>query len=152
MNKIFAFARRFESPGKVIPLKEFVPQADVRDPNQALLDMIFAPDPVTGLPQGDLSVFLGDKANPEIKMFIQNQLLHENSTSQSPLDLSDEVRNKFHSLSDDDIALLSRNYGESREEYADRLKLYFAKERAERAAKAKQREYDELVERLKHAN
>lgn len=152
MNAIFNYARRFDSPGKDIPLKDFVRKCETIDPSQALLDMIFAPDPVSGLPSGDLSVFLGDKANPEVKMFIQNQLMHENAESKSSVNIPDDVRNKFRSLSDDDVALFSRNFNESREEYADRLRLYFVKERADRAAKAKQKEYDDLVEKLKNGN
>lgn len=53
-------------------------------------------------------------------------------------------------LSDDDIALFSRNHNESREDYAHRLQLYFANERLDRAKKAKEREYNALVEKLKN--
>lgn len=134
----------FEIPWKSEP--------DVKSKKEELFDMIFSADPVTGVPQGDLAIYLGDKANPEIKAFIQNELLSERDDLADGVRMPDEVLNKFKSLSDDDVALFSRNHNESREEYANRLRLYFAKERADRAAKVKQKEYDDLVERLKNGD
>lgn len=144
MNSIFLFAQRFDTP----PMRECnyrIVDEDVNDPNQALLDMIFAVDESTGLPQGDLSVFLGDKANPEIRNFIQSQLLQERSDVHGLSGLSTEVTNKFRELPDDDIAFFSRNHNESRQEYADRLRLYFAQEREKRSRAKKQAQIDKML-------
>ena len=149
MNKILGYSQRLHRVFDTVPMKEHENTIDVIEPNQALLDIIFASDPVSGLPSGDLSAFMGDKTNPEVKMFIQSQLLQERIDSASPMDLPPDVTNKFKSISDDDIALFSRNHNESREDYAHRLQLYFANERLDRAKKAKEREYNALVEKLK---
>ena len=144
MNRLFLFSQRFITPPMRV-LKSRVIDEDVHDPNQALLDMIFAVDESTGLPQGDLSVFLGDKANPEIRNFIQSQLLQECSDVNGLSGLSTDVTNKFRELSDDDVAFFSRNHDESREEYADRLRLYFAQEREKRSRAKKQAQIDKLL-------
>lgn len=95
---------------------------------------------------------MGDNANPEVKLFIQQNLLNENPNINGLDNLPTEVTNKFKSLSDDDIAKFSRNNNESREEYAYRLRAYFAAERAKRAKDAADREYNKLVERVKNQN
>lgn len=151
MNNLEKYCHRFDDltgfKPYVIPWQT---ETDVRSKKEELFDLIFQPDPVTGVPQGDLAIYLGDNANPEIKAFIQTELMSERSDSSAVM--PEEVTNKFKSLSDDDIALFSRNHSESSEEYADRLRLYFAKERADRVARAKQKEYDDLVDRLKNGN
>lgn len=38
-------------------------------------EVIYAPNPVTGLPDGDVSLYLNDKTAPEVKMFIEQKLL-----------------------------------------------------------------------------
>ena len=152
MNKILGYSSRLHRVFDSVPMKEHKSIIDVNEPNQALLDLIFQSDPVTGLPVGDLSVFMGEKTNPEVKMFIESQLLHERIDSESAMNLPTDVTNKFRELSDDDVALFSRNHNESREDYARRLQLYFANERLERVKKAKEREYNALVEKLKNGN
>lgn len=151
MNNFEKYVHRFDEIDGFKPFEiPWKTESDVKSKKEELFDFIFSADPVTGVPQGDLAIYLGDKANPEIKAFIQNELMSERSDSSDGMNLPDEVINKFRSLSDDDVALFSRNHNESREEYANRLRLYFAKERADRVAKAKQREYDSLVEKLKN--
>ena len=144
MNKIFLFSQRLVCPS-MVQCCPCVDSEDVHDPNQALLDLIFGINPATGLPEGDLSVYLGDKANPEIRNFIESQLLKERSDVHGLSGLSTEVTNKFRDLSDDDVAFFSRNHGESRQEYADRLRLYFAEERERRARSKKQAKIDKLL-------
>ena len=43
-------------------------------PTDVLIKEIYAPDPRTGLPTGDIGYFVSDKGNPEIKQFILEQL------------------------------------------------------------------------------
>lgn len=98
-------------------------QEDVRPPYEELLDMIYSIDPRTGMPKGDLAVFMNGDANPEIRDFIQKNLLMEMPTVEgSGLVMSDALRNSFtKNITDDDIAEFSRNSGETSEEYAKRL-------------------------------
>ena len=144
MNKMISFSRRLVPHsvgtfGKSRCNTDF----DVVKSDDALLDYIYGADPVNGLPIGDLSTFMSDKANPEIKAFIQTQLLHESPSVGSSLPT--DVTNAFKSLSDDDVAFFSRNTGESREEFADRIKLYFEKEKSLRKQEAKLKEMKRLI-------
>lgn len=82
-------------------------------PTDAILQEIYAPDPRTGLPTGDIGYFVSDKANPEIKQFILEQLFMDVSASANPT--------APKGLSDDDILLLSRQTGESNQDYMNRL-------------------------------
>ena len=94
-----------------------------------------------------LYIYLGDKANPEVKSFIELNLLHENNSD--GMSLPTDVTNKLReTITDDDIAYFSRGKEESREEYADRLRLYFQKERDIR----KQQRRIKEIERLTHAD
>ena len=144
MNNFLNFSKRFipEPPEKYgdVRVKNL---SDVKEADETLLDYIFGLDPNTKLPSGDLSVYLGDKANPEIKAFIQSQLLKDLSENGSHLPT--DVTNQFKNISDDDIANFSRNHGESREEYGDRLRLYFLQERKARLDRQHQAEMEKLL-------
>lgn len=43
-----------------------------------VLDVIYAPDPFTRLPQNDIAVYMSDKVDPQIKEFIATQLMSPN--------------------------------------------------------------------------
>lgn len=43
-----------------------------------VLDVIYAPDPFTRLPQSDVAVYLSDKVDPAIREFVATQLLTPN--------------------------------------------------------------------------
>ena len=134
-----------QTGAKTIPHKFEKP--DVKSKDSQLLDYIYSINPVTDLPQGDLAVYLGDKANPEIKNFIQMNLLHENVDRRSGMRLSQDVLNKFREhITDDDIAAFSRNHGESKEEYADRMKLYMLQEKQKRSKEAYERKLKSMLE------
>lgn len=116
---------------------------DVVDPNKVLFDYIFAFDPVSGMPQGDISVFTGDNANPEIKAFIQANLLQPLVTEKGGMSLPNNVLNQFKGkITDDDVAAFSRNHGEDNEQYAQRMRKYFDDVRAKN-------DYDRRVRQLK---
>lgn len=128
MNKLFLFSQRLNpvlTPAKELKVKE-PEQPEINKDVQSLLDYIFGTDPNSGLPVGDLAIYLGKKCNPQVKEFIQQNLMLENPTPDSAFNMPTDVVNKFRSvITDDDIAFFSRNSGESREEYSDRLRLYF---------------------------
>lgn len=91
-----------------------IPEVEKRvNSTDAILQEIYAPDPRTGLPTGDIGYFVSDKANPEIKQFILEQLFMDVSGSAN--------LSAPKGLSDDDILLLSRQSGESNQDYMQRL-------------------------------
>ena len=152
MDKMLAFS-------KGIPPMEFLPPVVEEKSDETfqafdpLFKYVFGTDPVTGNPVGDLSVYLGKDANPDIKMFIENMLMQPNQGVQSQLSMPTDVINQFNTLSDDDFARFSRNHDETREEYADRIRSFLASERLERAknaerAKLKQ-EFDDIIKSSK---
>lgn len=126
---------------------EYVPSVnDVTMKDDPLLDYIFGVNPVTGLPEGDIAMFLSDKTNPEIKNFISQQLLIENGSSDEGLSLPDSVTNRFREvISDDDIASFSRNHGETTQEYASRLRNWFAEEKQRNAEKRDLQKFRSLL-------
>ena len=83
---------------------------DVLDQREQLFDTIFSINPHTGLPSSDISAFLTDKVSPEIKDFIQKELLKPAQKVGASSDLSD-----------DDLVRFSRQNGESVAAYKSRL-------------------------------
>lgn len=119
-----------------VPMKErAIPETKSDNP---LMNLIFSPDE-NGFLDGDLSHFLSEKTNAEVKAFIESQLLRENSNvSSSSLSIPDDVLNKMKStISDDDIAFFSRDHNETAEQYAYRIGKYLHEEKAKNVAKVK---------------
>lgn len=79
----------------------------------SLLSLVYAKDDLTNLPTGDLTYLVSDKANPQVKQFILDNLMKDVS--------SQSMNTKVKGLSDDALLDLSRNIGESVQDYAERL-------------------------------
>lgn len=78
-----------------------------------LFDQIFSLDPDTRLPKGDVLCYMNENTSPQVRQFIQTQLMS---------DMSSMAENKsFDGLSDDDIVAYSRNHGESISDYRSRI-------------------------------
>lgn len=102
--------------------REKDPDVDPRpDPKDSLLALVYAVDERTQLPTGDLQYLVSDKANPQVKQFILDNLMQDVSAAQN-------VSAKYD-LSDDDILALSRNKGESVQDYAERLNASIDKDK-----------------------
>lgn len=84
-----------------------------------LLDLIYSPDPVTKLPNSDVSVYLSANTNPQVKQFILDNLLYSNS-SMTPPAIPDGV--------DVDLTDLHRFEAETPYEYAQRISRYFVQD------------------------
>lgn len=79
----------------------------------ALIKVIYALDPVSKLPTGDLGYYVSDKANPEIKEFILKNLYFDTSSAAN-VSVPDGI--------DSSLALdLMRNKNETPEQYQERL-------------------------------
>lgn len=86
---------------------------DVKHPNP-LLKIVFAMDERTNYPGNDIALNVAQGTNPEIKAFIQSQLMGDNS----PLNLSTK------DISDDVILELTKRDGEAPSAYANRINQY----------------------------
>lgn len=151
MNKMLLF-----SVGN--PPIEFLPMIPVDNStsdtvmqDNALLDYIYGINPATGLPNGDLSFYLGENTRPEIRTFIEQNLMVDMShIGKSPLDFPTDVVNQMRStISDDDIAYFSRNHGETREEYASRIKTWLESERYRRIQEKRESDYQNELKELR---
>lgn len=147
MNRQIQFLQRI-NVFPSFPVKDIKDEKheDTRPPYEELLDMIYSIDPRTGMPKGDLAVFMNVDANPEIRDFIQKNLMMEMPTSDGQgLVMNDALRNSFtKNITDDDIAEFSRNANETSDEYAKRisekchdLRLSYQRERETRRLRAK---------------
>lgn len=81
---------------------------------KSLFDMMFSVNPLTKLPQGDIAQYLSDKTHPDVKNFIELQLL-------SPNNIKSDAGAEFSALSDDDIAEFTRGVNESVASYRSRM-------------------------------
>lgn len=77
-----------------------------------VLDEIFSVDPVTGNPRGDIQYFLSKDGNPQVKAWLESNLLAPRR--------SDTGYNSKQ-FDDDIIAEFARNDGESVKDYSARL-------------------------------
>ena len=118
---LYDYARRLTDKDGV-EKREKEPDVDPQpDPKDSLLALVYAVDERTQLPTGDLQYLVSDKANPQVKQFILDNLMQDVSAAQN-------VSAKYN-LSDDDILALSRNQGESIKDYADRLNASIQKDK-----------------------
>lgn len=102
----FPHYRRGKSVVSVVPLADKFSSLEKQD---ELVDYIFAPDPVTGVPRSDLAYIMSKDAAPEVSQFIRDTLLRPNPSAPT--------------TEDSDLALDSvKNRGESVEAYASRLR------------------------------
>lgn len=87
---------------------------ETNDPKESLFAQIFSVNPLTGLPDGDVAMYLSEKVNPDVKRFIEMNL-------HSPVDLGSDTSGQFSDLSDDDVAEFTRASSESFSEYSSRV-------------------------------
>lgn len=95
--------------------REFSYEKEQR-PADALLSLIYQEDPRTHLPTGDIGYYVSDKANPQIKQFILDNLMIDVSLAAAP---------KVPDGIDDALAFdLMRKDGELPADYAARLNQF----------------------------
>lgn len=80
-----------------------------------LLEVIYAPDEKTGLPSSDIAVFMSPKTSPEVRQYIQQNLMQ----TVTP------VKSQFASEVDFDTAVsLQRGMSETLSDYASRVSAF----------------------------
>ena len=89
-----------------------VPEVLIDSALKEVLDEIFSVDPVTGNSRGDIQYFLSKDGNPQVKAWLESNLLQPRRENPSYKDID---------VTDDLIAEYSRQSGESAESYASRL-------------------------------
>lgn len=97
----------FESP------KEVYEERERNETLESLLCEIYAVDPKTNLPIGDIGQYMSDNTNPQIRDFISKQLMS-----------SMDAVGKSSELSDDDLIRYQRKSGESVRDYVARMADY----------------------------
>lgn len=103
---------------------------DRHDSVESFLKIVYALDPVTKLPTGDLNYLVSDKANPEVKRWVLENIMLDVSSAAMP--------SAPNGLSDDDIMALARDPKETPQDYMNRVNQYARANRElyERMAKA----------------
>lgn len=81
--------------------------------DDAVLTAIYAIDPISNKPTGDISAYMSDKTSPDVKAYIMQNLMQDMSSFANPAAPS--------SLSEDDVLFLQRRNGESRDAYIQRV-------------------------------
>lgn len=102
----------------------FTPTNDVVDPEivivntevDEILKEIFSVDPRSGLPKGDLAYYLSKDGNPQVKSWLENNLLQPRAVANN---------SNVKDLTDDMIAEYAKQPDESADAYAVRIKGIF---------------------------
>ena len=100
----------------VMPVLDDQDIQDKHDPKDSFLSIVYSIDERTKLPTGDLNYLVSDKANPEVKQWILQNLMMDVSASAMPA--------APKGLSDDDIASLARDPKEDVRSYMNRVNQY----------------------------
>ena len=105
-------------PAQDVEVKDVAPTS-VDD----MLNLIYALDPLTGLPGGAISMYLSDKTNQQVRDFIEKNISveHENGEHDYPASIREDILK----LDSEFIAKTCRNRYESREDYEARVEHYF---------------------------
>lgn len=79
---------------------------------QNMLDEIFCVDPISGLPKGDIQYYLSMDANPDVRLWLENNLLAPRAKQSG---------SSIEGVTDDLIEEMTRKAGESYFDYSRRL-------------------------------
>lgn len=134
----FKLYKGLENREYIIPELPEMPKVSKQSADD-ILDMIYSIDPDTLLINGDVSLYLGDQTAPEVRQFIQNQLLRDNTQS-SNLQLSTSQVEEMRHISDDLRVELMRGDTESVEDYEERITRFLTEERNKIADERKRKE------------
>lgn len=120
LSKYFAFCQAID----VDQRSDYtVPEYVMSDSDlQNVLNEIFSVDPDTGFPRGDIAYFLSKDGNPQVKAWLESNLLSPRAKQSGT---------NIDGVTDDFIAEFARNDGESVVDYASRLRGYYDSAKAE---------------------
>lgn len=104
-----------------LPEREFV-EVDRVSKGDDILDIIFALDPLTHLPNTSIGAFLSDKTNDQVRQFIKDNILRD--LPDTGVSVPDSLRSDLLSLDPEFIAQISRDRFEDVEHYERRVSDY----------------------------
>lgn len=120
LAKFFAFCQEIDVDQRS---EDNVPDYVMTDSDlQNVLNEIFSVDPDTGFPRGDIAYFLSKDGNPQVKAWLESNLLSPRAKQSGT---------NIDGVTDDFIAEYARNDGESLSDYAFRLRGYYDSAKAE---------------------
>lgn len=109
---VYQHIQQHESNGST-PDPEYKPfESNLDD----IIREIFSVDPISGFPKGDIQYYLSKDGNPDVKRWIENNLLTPRVVS---------GQSTPEGVTDDMIAEMSRQRDESVEEYSSRLQSIY---------------------------
>lgn len=93
--------------------KEDYKESDLQD-NDPLQGLIFAADPVTGLPRSDLQIIMSKDSNPEVSQYIRDNYLqsHNSGGTSNPDEALVSCKTQaqdLHSLKRDIVNFIDKN-------------------------------------------
>lgn len=95
-------------------IKQF--EVESSDSSKAILKAIYALDPVTKLPTGDIMCYMSSATPPEVKQYIIDNIMVDTSSKRLP--------SLPEGLDDDTAFALERRVGESADSYRTRISNY----------------------------
>lgn len=116
------------------------------------MDVIYSVNPSLGYPQGDLAIWMSQNANPEIKAFIEQNLVRQVG-EQSSLEMSTDLQNHLRSaITDEDIANFYRRKDETSSEYSERIYGYLQNMKISAEAKKETKRIMSILDEYKNQN
>lgn len=117
-KNLLPFGVTLLSHNDVVDPEYVAPDSDI----DRIVKEIFAVDPVSGLPKGDLAYYLSPDGNPQVKLWLERNLLQPRAKS---------VGSSVEGVTDDLLVEYARKQGESVSDYSLRLKGYYDSASAE---------------------
>lgn len=93
-----------------------------------VLEEVFSVDPRTGFPQGDLAYYLSPEGNPQIKAWLENNLLKPRGINVSNGNYDDDTLVEFSRMPDETVSDYSKRL---RGYYDDAVKIIESSKRKE---------------------
>lgn len=104
-----------------MPEREYI-EVDRVNKGDDILDLIYALDPLTHLPNTSIGAFLSDKTNEQVRQFIKDNILKD--LPDTGVSVPDSLRSDLLSLDPEFIANISRDRFEDVEHYEKRVSDY----------------------------
>lgn len=100
----------------VVPVYDDEKPMESHDASLPFLKLVYAVNPKTKLPNGDLQYMVSDKSNPEVKRWVLENLMMDTGQSATP--------SLTKGIDDDTILQLVRQPNEDRQSYANRVNQF----------------------------
>lgn len=124
LAKYFSFYKgiKTDAENHYEPIDSLLQESDLKP----ILDEIFAVDPRSGMPKGDIQYFLSKDGNPQVKAFIESQLFakRESVPQYDPEQYSDDLLYEFSRKDNETVAQYAKRIDDLRLEAAANFDKY----------------------------